>query len=179
MSPLRWALSIIGYPLGSLAAIQVASTTDGPALAAVAGLIAGTVLGTAQWLALRPAVSWRWILATALGLSAGAAAGAAVTSGADSVGSLVIYGAIAGAFTGLAQGLVLGAKRVAPWVATVAGSWAIAWVITKAVIVDEQKGFVTFGMSGAVIATLATGLVLRAFLGARSRKTEAVEAVAA
>ena len=179
MSPLRWAFSIIGYPLGSLAAVQVASTTDGPALAALAGVIAGSVLGTAQWLALRPAVSWRWIVATAVGLGAGAATGAAVTAGADSVGALVLYGAIAGALTGVAQGLVLGARRVLPWAATVAGSWAIAWVITKAVIVDEQKGFVTFGMSGAVIATLATGFVLRAFLGARSREVVPVEAVAA
>jgi len=179
MSPLRWAISIIGYPLGSLAAIQVASTTEGPALAALAGLIAGAVLGTAQWLALRPAVTWLWIVATALGLAVGAAIGAGVTGGDDSVGSLVLYGAIAGAFTGVAQGLVLGSRRILPWIATVAGSWAIAWVITKAVIVDEQKGFVTFGMSGAVIATLATGLVLRAFFGARSPKAASVEAVAA
>jgi hypothetical protein len=179
MSPLRWALSIIGYPLGSLAAVQVASTTDGPALAAVAGLIAGLILGTAQWLALRPAVSWRWVVATAAGLSVGTALGAVVTGGADGVGSLVLYGAVAGAFVGVAQGLVLGARRILPWALTVAGSWAIAWIVTKAVIVDEQKGFVTFGLSGAAIATLATGLALRAFLGARRSSAAPVAAVAA
>jgi len=179
MSPLRWAFSIIGYPLGSLAAIQVASTTDGPLLAALAGLVAGTVLGTAQWLALRPVVGWKWILATAFGHALGTAAGSAATGGADSVGSLVLYGAMAGAIVGIAQGMVLGARRILPWAVTVAGSWAIAWVITKAVIVDEQKGFVTFGLSGAAIATIATGIVLRVFLGARVAKTARVEAVAA
>jgi hypothetical protein len=179
MSPLRWALSIVGYPLGSLAAVQVASTTDGPARAALAGLIAGLVLGSAQWLALRPAVTWRWIAATALGLAIGTATGSAVTGGADTAGALVLYGAIAGAITGAAQGLVLGARRMLTWSATVAGSWAIAWIITKAVIVDEQKGFVTFGLSGAAVATIATGLVLRAFLGARERKSTPLEAVAA
>lgn len=178
MSPLRWAFSIIGYPLGSLAAIQVASTTSGPWLAALAGLIAGTVLGTAQWLALRPAVSWRWIPASAAGLALGTSLGAAVTGGADDLGSLVLYGAIAGAAMGIAQGLILGARRIVPWAATVSGSWAIAWIITKAVIIDEQKGFVTFGLSGAAIATLATGIVLRLYLGKRDRTLAASAAAA-
>jgi len=179
MSPLRWAFSILGYPLGSLAAVQVASTTDGPLLAALAGLIAGAVLGTAQWLALRPAVGWQWILATATGLSVGAGAGAAITLGSDDLGALVIYGAIAGVFVGSAQGLVLGASRVLAWSATVAGSWAVAWMITQAVIVDEQKGFVTFGLSGAAIATIATGIVLRGFLGARAARTTSAQVVTA
>ena len=109
----------------------------------------------------------------------GTALGAVVTGGADGVGSLVLYGAVAGAFVGVAQGLVLGARRILPWALTVAGSWAIAWIVTKAVIVDEQKGFVTFGLSGAAIATLATGLALRAFLGARRSSAAPVAAVAA
>lgn len=178
MSPLRWAFSIIGFPLGGLAAIQLGSTTDGPLSAALAGLIAGAILGTAQWLALRPAVSPLWIAATSAALALGSAIGAAVTGGADNPASLALFGAISGAVVGIGQGLVLGRSHLAIWAATVAGSWTLAWLITQAVIVDEQKGFVLFGLSGAALATIATGLVLRLRLGARET-TPVVEAVAA
>lgn len=57
MSFLRWIPTIVGFPLGGLIAIQVASTTGGPGRAALAGLIAGALIGTAQWLALRPRVT--------------------------------------------------------------------------------------------------------------------------
>jgi hypothetical protein len=66
----------------------------------------------------------------------------------------------------------LGTRRILAWAATVSGSWALAWIITKAVIIDEQKGFVTFGLSGALLATIATGVVLRIFLGRRAKKSD-------
>jgi hypothetical protein len=178
MSPLRWAISIIGFPLGGLAAIQLGSTTDGPLSAALAGLVAGAILGTAQWLALRPRVGALWIAATSVGLALGSAIGAAITGGADNPTSLALFGAVSGAIVGLAQGIVLGRAHLAIWIATVAGSWTLAWLITQAVIVDEQKGFVLFGLSGAALATIATGLVLRLRLGARDTAS-ALEAVSA
>ncbi len=175
MSPLRWAATIVGFPLGGLAAIQLASTTAGPVSAALAGLIAGAVLGTAQWLALRPRIAAWWIAATAAGLSVGAAIATLVTGGATDLGSLVAFGAIAGAVVGIAQGTLLGARRLALWAVTVSGSWALAWLITTLVIVDEQRGYVVFGLSGAAVATILTGLVLRLMLGARVRPVRAAE----
>jgi len=168
MSPLRWAASIVGFPIGGLAAITFFSTTDGPIAAAMAGFIAGAVLGTAQWLALRPSVSGWWIPATAGGLASGAAIAVAITGGGTSLGELALFGTISGLVVGAAQGAVLSARRMVAWIATISASWTLAWVISTLVIVDEQRGFALFGLSGAAFATLATGLALRRMLGARS-----------
>lgn len=169
MSVWRWLATIVGYPLGGLLAIQFFSTTDGPAAAAAGGLVAGAVLGLVQWLALRPRVTAVWIAVTAGSLALGAAAGAALTGGATTVSALVGYGAVAGAALGLAQGIALRMTwwRIATWTATVSGTWAIAWLISAAVIVDEARGFITFGLSGAAVVTVVGALVLRGLLGAR------------
>ena len=178
MSPLRWAATIVGFPLGGLAAITVASTTAGPLAAALAGLIAGAILGLGQWLALRPHVSPWWIAATALGLAAGGGIATAVTSAASDLGNLALFGAISGAAVGLAQGIVLGARRIVVWLPTVSASWAAAWLITTLVIVDEQRGYIVFGLSGAALATVATGVVLRLLLGARPARERGAEVTA-
>lgn len=120
--PLRWAATIVGFPLGGLAAITVASTTAGPAAAALAGLIAGAILGLGQWLALRPHVSVWWIAATSVGMAVGGAIATAVTSAGSDLGSLALFGAISGAAVGLAQGIVLGVRRLAVWLFTVSAS---------------------------------------------------------
>jgi len=177
MSPLRWAFTIVAFPLGGLAAVQLGSTQGGFLSAALAGLVAGAVLGTAQWLALRPAVSAYWIAATAAGLAVGAGLGATVTAGQTSAGALVVYGLVAGAVTGAAQAALLrrGVAKAALWMLVVAASWAAAWFITAAVIVDEQRGYVTFGLSGAALVTVATGLTLRLMLGARAPRAAVAE----
>ena len=79
--------------------------TVGPALAG--GLIAGAVIGAAQWLALRSVVPWFWIVATSVGMAAGLAVGAAVVDYGIDRGDLVIMGAITGAGVGGLQALVL------------------------------------------------------------------------
>jgi len=176
MSALRWAFTIVAFPLGGLAAVQVGSTQVGFLSAALSGLVAGAVLGTAQWLALRPAVSAYWIAATAAGLAVGAGLGATVTA-QTSAGALVVYGLVAGAVTGAAQASLLrrGVAKAALWMLVVAASWAAAWFITAAVIVDEQRGYVTFGLSGAALVTVATGLTLRLMLGARAPRAAVAE----
>jgi hypothetical protein len=178
MSPLRWAATIVGFPLGGLAAITVASTTAGPAAAALAGLIAGAILGLGQWLALRPHVSVWWIAATSVGLAVGGAVATAVTSAGSDLGSLALFGAISGAAVGLAQGIVLGTNRLLVWAPTVSIAWAAAWLITTLVIVDEQRGYIVFGLSGAALATIVTGLVLRLLLGARPARDRGAEVTA-
>ncbi len=168
----RWLPTIVGYPLGGLLAIQFFSTTDGPLAAAAGGLLAGAVLGLVQWLALRPRVGAVWIAVTSGGIAIGAAVGTAVTAGATSAPALVLYGAVAGAFLGLAQGLALRVSwwRALVWLATISITWSIAWFISAAVIVDEARGFITFGLSGAAVVTLVGAFVLRALLGQRAAR---------
>jgi hypothetical protein len=169
MSLVRWAITIVGFPVGGFLAIQFVSIADGPLAAAVAGLIAGAVIGTAQWLALHPVVTPWWIAATAGGMGAGLALGSIVTDSATSTGSLIVTGAIAGALVGLAQGLLVkgGPRRALVWAVTVGSTWAAGWAITTLVIVDQQRGYAVFGLSGALLVTIVTGLVLKLVLGAR------------
>jgi hypothetical protein len=171
MSPLRWIPTIVAFPLGGLLAVQVASTQSGFLFAALAGLIAGAVLGFAQWLALRPAVHPLWIVATSVGVGLGAGLGSLATASSTAAVGLVIFGAIEGAIVGAAQGMLLrrGILKAVGWMLVLSASWAVAWLITAAVIVDEQRGYVTFGLSGAALVTVVTGLVLRLMLGARVR----------
>ena len=44
--------------------------------------------------------------------------------------------------------------------ATTSAAWALGWLTTANVIVDAERGYVTFGASGALIVTVITGLVL-------------------
>jgi hypothetical protein len=170
---LRWIPTIAAFPLGGFLAIQVASTTDGPGWAALAGLIAGAVIGTAQWLALRPRVGALWIPATAAAMAVGLALATLVTGGATTLGALAVLGAIAGAVVGAAQAVVL---RKWTWILTIAVGWSAGWAISSLVIIDEQRGFATFGLSGAALVTVVTGLALRVLLGSRAARPEAVAA---
>jgi hypothetical protein len=72
---------------------------------------------------------------------------------------------VAGTAVGAAQGTLLGGSRlVAPaWAAATGASWGIAWFVTWNVIgVNADQGFHVFGSSGALVATILTGLALRA-----------------
>jgi hypothetical protein len=169
----RWILTIVAFPLGGFLAIQVASTADGPGWAALAGLIAGAVIGTAQWLALRPRVSALWIPATAAAMAVGLALATLITGGATTLGALALSGAIAGAVVGAAQAIVL---RKWTWILTMALSWSAGWAISSLVIIDEQRGFATFGLSGAALVTVVTGVALRALFGRRAARPEAATA---
>lgn len=153
----RWLPTFLAYPAGGLLAITTIGAADTPARAAAGGLLAGAVLGAAQWLALR-GPSRRWIGATALALAAGSAAAVAITDGSTATADLVLQGAIAGTVVGAAQAPLL---RLPLWAPAVGGAWALAWLITSSIGVDVERGYVLFGSSGAVTATLLLGLVLR------------------
>lgn len=170
MSFLRWTPSFLGFPLGGWLAFQLLGPVRSPWTALIAGIIAGGVIGTAQWLTVKPAVSWRWIAASAVGMAAGSTIAAFITGSSTSTDSLVLTGLIVGAVVGAAQGLGLGRGwRIATlWTVTVSMTWAIGWLITANVIVDADHGYIAFGSSGAVVVTLITALVLRRILGRRN-----------
>lgn len=160
----RWLPTFLAFPLGGFLAWLVLGSLDGPVTGAAGGLLAGAVIGAAQWLAL--GTTKRWIAYTAGAMAAGTALAAVVTGAGTELQDLMISGLIAGAAVGAAQGTILGAT--AAWSAITAASWSLAWLVTYAVVgVNADQGFFVFGSSGALVATLITGLALRFLQGSR------------
>jgi hypothetical protein len=160
-----WPLALVlGFPIGGLIANVVVGAVDSVGAALAGGLIAGAVIGTAQWLALRSVVSWFWIAATSLGMAAGLAVGAAIVDYGIDRGDLMIMGAITGVGVGALQALVLarqGISGAAWWAVVNPPAWALAWLISSYVIsanIDER--FTNFGASGTVLYALITAVLL-------------------
>ena len=133
--------------------------------AAIAGgLIAGAVVGTAQWLALRQFVPWLWIAATSLGMGIGLPVGAALVDYGVARGELMVMGAITGLVAGALEALVLARQAFAGaawWALANPPTWALAWLISSYVVsanIDER--FSSFGASGTLLYALVTGLLL-------------------
>ncbi|ANJ28323.1 hypothetical protein [Agromyces aureus] len=174
MSFLRWIPTFLAFPLGGLLAMLAVGSVTDSMTALAAGVIAGAILGGAQWLALGRTVDWRWPVATTVAFGAGSALSAALFGPPVAPVAAALTGLVTGLLVGAAQAVVLGARlRVGMlWAAVVALSWAAAWVITSFVIVDLDRGHVVFGSSGAVVAMVLTGLVLRWILGPRPKRRE-------
>ena len=173
MSFVRWAPTILSFPIGGWVATTVVGPVTGPPAAALAGAIAGAAIGAAQWWALGRRVNWTWLLGSILGMAAGSALSAALTGAATTVVALITAGLVAGATMGAAQGLSLrrGVRVTGLWAATVGLSWGAGWAITANVIIDAESGYVIFGLSGALVVTIVTGLVIRRILGRTPRLT--------
>ena len=137
------------------------------------GLAVGAAIGAAQWLALRGAgMTHRAGSAAPPPRRPPAPRSSAVAHrpGTD-VGDLVMTGLITGAAVGAAQGSAARPRR--PRRGGVDGRherrpWGLGWLVTSQVIVDAERGFHMFGASGALTATVLTGLALRAIVGARA-----------
>ena len=160
MSLKRWIPTFIAFPLGGLLAYEIVGSVTNAGTAAAAGLLAGAVIGAGQWLALRErGIDARWVAGTAAAMTVGSAVAALGTGAGTEVGELVITGALTGAAVGAVQGLLLGSRA---WAAVTAASWALAWLISSTVLAGQSdEGFVVFGSSGAIVATVLTGLALR------------------
>jgi hypothetical protein len=161
----RWIPTFLAFPIGGLLAVEIIGSSDGPLAAALGGLLAGAVIGAGQWLALRrDGTSHRWIGRTAAAVAAGAALSAVISGSGTDVPALVLAGLVTGTVVGAAQGPLLGrgARAAAAWTAITGAAWALGWLVTSQVIVDAERGFHMFGSSGALVATLLTGLALRA-----------------
>jgi hypothetical protein len=166
-----WLVAIlVGFPIGGYIADLVVDGVDSVGAALAGGLIAGAVIGAAQWFALRQWVSWLWIPATSVGMALGLAAGAALVDYGTDRGDVVLIGAATGVGVGVAQALVLARHRVPGalwWAIANPPVWALGWLVTSYVIttnVDEQ--FTNFGASGALVYGLLTWLLLAALLRA-------------
>jgi hypothetical protein len=67
-----WPVAVlVSFPIGGYLADLVVDGVDSVGAALVGGLIAGLIIGAAEWFALRRWVSWLWIVATSIGMAAG------------------------------------------------------------------------------------------------------------
>lgn len=172
MSILRWIPTFLAFPLGGLLAMLLFGGVSTPLAALGSGLLAGAVLGGAQWLALGRAADWRWLVGTALAVSGGMTLAVVIAGPPVAPAAAIAAGLITGVLLGGTQGALLrrGAGVTAIWTAVVGLSWGLGWLITSFVIVDIDRGHVVFGASGAIIVTLITGVVLRVLVGPRRRR---------
>jgi len=160
-----WPLAaLLGFPIGGYAANLTVGAVDSVGAAIAGGLIAGAVVGAAQWLALRQFVPWLWIAATSVGMGIGLAVGAAAVDYSVDRADLMLMGAISGLGVGALQALLLvrqGFVGSAWWAVANPPTWALAWLISSYVIsanIDER--FTNFGASGVILYALVTGLLL-------------------
>jgi hypothetical protein len=164
----RWLPTFLAFPIGGWLAIGTVGSLDDPTSAAAGGLLAGAVIGAGQWLALRSdGISRRWIGYTAAAMAAGTALAAGVTGAGTELADLMLTGLIAGAAVGAAQSTLLARTWLAAtaWTAVTAASWSVAWLATWAVVgLNADQGFFVFGASGALVATVLTGLALRSLV---------------
>jgi hypothetical protein len=156
----RWLPTFLAFPLGGFLAFETIGSVTNAGTAAAAGLLAGAVIGVGQWLALRNhGIDGRWPLVTAAAMAAGSALAVAATGAGTDTTDLILTGAVAGSAVGAAQAALLGRAN---WAVVTAASWALAWLISAGVLAQQaDEGFVVFGSSGALVATVLTGLALR------------------
>ncbi len=160
-----WPVAIlVSFPIGGLVADLVVDGVDSVGAALAGGLIAGAIIGAAEWFALRRWVSWLWIAATSVGMAVGLTAGAALVDYSIDRGDLVLMGAVTGVGVGVSQALVLARHRVTGafwWAVANPPAWALGWLVTSYVISSNVKEqFTHFGASGALVFGLLTWLVL-------------------
>ena len=163
----RWLPTFLAFPLGGLLAMGAVGSLDDPITGAAGGLLAGAVIGAAQAFALGAGL--RFAGYTAAAMAAGTAVAAAITGAGTELGDLMFTGLVAGASVGAAQAMLLGRSRLAAaWPVVTGASWSLAWLVSWAVIgINADQGFYVFGSSGALVATVLTGLALRNLTGVK------------
>lgn len=176
-----WPVAIlVGFPIAGFVADVVVDGVDSVGAALAGGLIAGAIIGAAQWFALRRWVSWLWIPATCVGMAVGLAAGAALVDYRTGRGDVALLGAVTGGGVGIMQALILVRHRIPGafwWALANPPGWALGWLVTSYVIttnVDER--FANFGASGAVVFGLLTWLLLAVLLRAAAPQVPATAA---
>jgi hypothetical protein len=172
----RWLPTFLAFAIGGELAIETVGSLDDPLSAAAGGLLAGAVIGAAQWLALRSrGISRRWAVYTAAAMTGGTALAAVVTGAGTDLPDVMSTGLIAGAAVGAAQSTVLarGWRVSTVWTVVTAASWSLGWLATSAIIVDIERGYYVFGAGGALLVTLLTGLTLRRILSTPAAATNA------
>ena len=171
---LPWILAVIGFPIGGFLAQQVAGPAATVPAALMSGLVAGAAIGFAQASALRlrslGVALWVGATAVALAVALGLVTGA--IGQIETTTEAMVLGVVSGALIGVAQGALLmraGVPNALAWIAVTAVAWAVGWLITASVGVALAPGWPVYGLSGAVVSQVITGIALWRLVPSRDR----------
>ena len=157
-----WLLSFVGGVLSWGLVWWIVPGSGGSFVVILFGIIAGLISGYAQWRALRGilAGSWKWIVASAIGLGAGfGLAVGAIGGGIYSIQSqFAILGGSAGLGIGLAQWLVVRRQisGVGWWFVANVGSLALGLSIVSGIFGPSYQ----FSENFVAVIILTIGCVL-------------------
>ena len=162
---LRWLVATVGFPIGGFVGHAIAGPAATVIAALIGGLIAGAIIGLGQAgaLALRPQAIAIWAGVTAVGLAVPLIAITALIGQIDTTFDAVLLGALTGLAIGAGQAVLFGREGVGSawiWVGASAVAWAVGWLVTAAVGVALAPGWPVFGLSGALVSQIITGIVL-------------------
>jgi hypothetical protein len=163
---LRWLLAIVGFPIGGFIGHLIGGPAATVPAALISGLIAGAIIGASQAVALgllRLQAMALWVGATAIGLGVALAAVTGVIGQIDTQTEAIALGAVSGLALGAGQAAVLMRERVTNawvWVFASGVAWAIGWAVTSGIGVALEAGWPVYGLSGALVSQIITGVVL-------------------
>jgi hypothetical protein len=170
---LRWIIAIVAFPIGGFIGHLIGGPAATVPAALISGLIAGAIIGAGQAVALgllRLQAMALWVGATAIGLGVALAAVTAVIGQIDTQTEAIALGAISGLALGAGQAAVLTRLRVANawmWVMASGIAWAVGWAVTSGIGVALATGWPVYGLSGALVSQMITGVVLWKVLARR------------
>jgi hypothetical protein len=163
-----WGAAFLGFPIGGFAATALVGPIATVGAAAIAGAVAGGVIGAAQWLVLRRRLplSPRWAPATAGAMAIGMTLAHALLGDDTGPLPLLLRALVTGAAIGAAQAILLrGVLRTpAIWAAAVTLGWPLGWAVTAVAGIDLAQKWAVFGSTGSWVFQLATGLTLASLL---------------
>jgi len=161
---IRWVPTLLAFPIGGAIAKVVFGGASNLGKSVGGGLIVGLTVGLIQFLALKKyGITTSWIATTAIAMVLAAAINSYAFSFKFDTASLTGSGLIAGLLVGVAQALSQSRdfKFAFVWTVSTAIAWSLAWFITSKVIVDPEAQYQIFGSSGALVATVGLGVVLK------------------
>ena len=161
---IRWVPTLLAFPIGGAIAKIAFGGVSTTMKSVGGGLIVGLTVGLIQFFALKKyGVSTSWIAATAIATTVAALINSYAFSFKFDCASLTGSGLVAGLLVGIAQALSQSrdSKFAVVWTLSTAIAWSLAWFITSKVIVDPEAQYQIFGSSGALVATVGLGIVLK------------------
>jgi hypothetical protein len=174
----RWVATFLAFPIGGAISQIVIGPSNSIPKALGGGLVVGVAVGLIQFVAMKKyGISQSWITATAVAMTLAALVNSFVFDFKFDTTSLVGMGMISGLFVGIGQSLSHSREMrfVMVWTVCTGIAWSLAWFITSKVIVDPEAQYHVFGSSGALVATVGLGIILKFFLPTASPLNNSIE----